>query len=92
VGYSLDGKDNVSIAGNATLNGLPNGSHNITVYVSDISGKTGVSETIYFNVDAPDPFPVMPVVASFASVAVIGLGLSFYFKRRKKKLRQCATV
>jgi hypothetical protein len=49
--YSLDGQDNVTIADNATLNGLPNGSYNLTVYVTDRSGNTAASETIYFNID-----------------------------------------
>ena len=36
--YSLDGKANVTVAGNTTLNELPNGSHNITVYATDLEG------------------------------------------------------
>jgi hypothetical protein len=83
VGYSLDGKDNVTVAGNTTLSGLINGVHNVTVYARDEFGNTGVSETVWFSVVA-EPFPTALVAGvSGASVAVIGLGLLVYFKKRK---------
>jgi hypothetical protein len=45
----------------------------------------GVSETIYFKVEVPEPFPVTPVsVASVASIAIVGVGLLVYFKKRKR--------
>jgi hypothetical protein len=53
--YSLDGKANVTIDGNTTLNELPNGSHNITIYATDLEGNTAASKTIYFTVDAQGP-------------------------------------
>ena len=82
--YSLDSQPNVQITGNTTLTGLSNGAHNLTVYARDVAGNTGVSETIYFNVDVPAPFPVAPVaVASGAAVVFIGVGLLVYFKKRK---------
>jgi parallel beta-helix repeat protein len=81
--YSLDGQDNVTIAGNTTLSELPNGSHNLTVYLTDRSGNIGVSETIYFSVDVPEPFPTMLVIASVITVAVVGIGLIVYFKKHK---------
>jgi len=83
MGYSLDGQDNVTIAGNTTLSGLPNGSYNLTVYVTDSSGNTGASETIYFDVDAPEPFPVVPVAAaSGVSIAGVAVCLLYYRKKR----------
>jgi parallel beta-helix repeat protein len=83
ISYSLDGQDNVTVAGNATLNGLPNGSHHLTVYATDQSGNTGVSETVYFNVEVP--FPVVPVAAaSAATIAVAAVGLLVYFRKRKR--------
>ena len=83
--YGLDGQDNVTIAGNMTLTGLPNGDHNVTIYVTDEAGNTGVSETIYFTVEVPEPFPIVLVaVASVATVAVLGVGLLFYFKKRRQ--------
>ena len=81
--YSLDGQDNVTIAGNMTLAALPNGEHNVTIYAIDEAGNTGVSKTIYFTVDVPEPFPTTLVVASVATVAVVGVSLLVYFKKRK---------
>jgi len=82
--YSLDGQENVTIAGNTTLSELPNGSHNLTVNVTDRSGNTGVSEIIYFSVEVPEPFPTTIVAASIASVVIIGAGMVLYFAKIKK--------
>ena len=83
ISYSLDGQDNVTIAGNATLYEVPNGFHNLTVYATDELGNTGASEIVYFRVEVPEPFPTTPVAAaSAASVIVIGVGLLVYFKKR----------
>jgi N-acetylneuraminic acid mutarotase len=82
LGYSLDGLDNVTITGNTTISGLSNGLHNVTVYAKDEFENTGVSETISFSVEVP--FPVIPVaVASAATIAVVGVVLLVYFKKRK---------
>jgi N-acetylneuraminic acid mutarotase len=81
-GYSLDGKDNVTITGNITISGLTNGVHNITVYAKDEFENTGASETISFSVEVP--FPAVPVAAaSAATIAVVGVGLLVYFRKRK---------
>jgi len=54
------------------------------------------SETVYFNVDThsnsshqstlnnPEPFPTTLVLASTTSVAVVGVGLLVYFKKRRR--------
>jgi hypothetical protein len=83
-GYSLDGQDNVTVSGNTTLSELSNGLHNVTVYAKDSFENTGASETISFNVELPEPFPTLLVVASVITVAVIGVGLLFYFKKRRR--------
>ena len=90
-GYSLDGQDNVTIAGNATLSELQNGSHNLTVYATDPAGNTGASEKINFTVAVsinepepePEPFPTL-LVASVSAVSVVAIsaGLLVYFKKR----------
>jgi hypothetical protein len=88
VTYSLDGYDNITIAGNTTLKGLSTGSHNVTVYSRDLAGNTGASETVNFTIVAEpepqsEPFPTVPVVAASAvSVAVVAVGLLVYFKKR----------
>ena len=82
LGYSLDGQDNVTVTGNATLTGLTSGLHNVTVYAKDEFGNVGASATVTFNVQ--EPFPIAPVaVASGASIALIGVGLLVYLKKRK---------
>lgn len=80
--YCLDGQDNVTINGNTTLTELPNGDHNVTVYATDEFGNTGASETMYFSV--LEPFPATLVIASVITVAVVGVGLLVYFKKRKR--------
>jgi hypothetical protein len=79
--YSLDGQEKVTLTGNTTLAGLAEGSHSLVVYVSDLVGNTGVSEIIYFSVDVP--FPTTLVIASVITVAIVGIGLLVYFKKRK---------
>jgi len=82
IGYSLDSQPKVQIAGNTTLTGLSNGAHNLTVYAQDVAGNMGVSKTVYFRVEIP--FPITPVaVASAATIAVVGVALLVYFRKRK---------
>jgi len=78
--YSLDGQENVTINGNTTLTGLSEGDHNVTVYATDEAGSIGASETIYFRIEF---FPTTLVIASIVTVAVIGIVLLVYFKKRK---------
>ena len=80
--YSLDGQSNVTINGNTTLAWLPNGDHNVTIYATDEFGNTGVSKTVYFNVEAPVPTALV-VAVSVVTVVVVGVGLLVYFKKRK---------
>jgi hypothetical protein len=83
-GYSVDGKDNLTITGNATIADLPNGLHNVTVYANDTFGNMGVSKIINFTIAIPQPLPVAPIIAaSVASAVIVGAGLLVYFKKRK---------
>jgi hypothetical protein len=82
--YSLDGQENQSIAGNTSLTGLSNGLHNVTVYAWNLDGNVGASETTYFYVQVPEPFPTVVVAAvSAGSVAVFCVGALFYLRKRK---------
>ncbi len=84
-GYSLDGEQNVTVTGNSTISGLTSGLHNVTVYAKDTFGNMGASETIAFTVAKPEPFPTTVVAAtSVAVVAVVGVGLLVYFRKRKR--------
>ncbi len=71
-GYSLDREGNVTITGNPTPTMLRNGLHNVTIYANDTFGNMDASETVSFTVDAPEPFPLVPVAAA---VVLISLGL-----------------
>jgi len=86
-GYSMEGKDNMTITGNTTLIALANGLHNITIYAKDAFGKVGASETITFTITKleSETFPITPVVAVSVGVAVaVVAGLLVYFKKRKR--------
>jgi hypothetical protein len=82
--YTLDGKSNITISGNTTLPELPNGWHNVTVYATDEAGNTGASETLFFNVNAPESFPVMVTIAVSVTVITVAVGLLVYFRKRKQ--------
>jgi hypothetical protein len=85
IAYVLDYQDNMTIDGNTTLTGLSNGAHNVTVYAWDGAGNIGSSETVIFIVAAPESFPTVFVSAvSVASIAVVGVGLLVYFKKRRR--------
>ena len=80
--YSLDGNDNVTIIGNATLSGLSVGVHNVTVYAWDDAGNVGTSETLTFTI--AEPFPVAPAAAASGVVAaLVGVGVIVYSKKHK---------
>jgi parallel beta-helix repeat protein len=80
--YSLNGQTNVTIAGNATLAVLPEGSHNIVVYANDTAGNAGFSEIVYFSVA---PFPIILVVAVIVTIVIVGAVVLIYFKRPRKQ-------
>lgn len=82
--YSLDGKDQVSIAGNTTLTDLPNGLHNVTLYAEDTFGNITASETISFVVEKPDSFlTFLAVAGSGASIVVIFISILLFRRHRK---------
>jgi hypothetical protein len=87
IGYSLDGKANINIAGNTILTGLPNGAHSIAIYANDTVGNMGTSGMIYFSVQVPQPeqeHSAATLVGASASVAVMGIGLMVLFKKRNR--------
>ena len=82
VSYSLDGLDNVTIAGNTTLTSLPFGEHNITVYVTDYFGNIGKSEPISFTI--AEPFPTT-LVASASIVTIVVVAVFLLYLRKHKR-------
>jgi hypothetical protein len=91
VGYSLDGQDNVTIAGNSTLTGLSSGTHEIVVYATDAAGQTGRSNIRHFSIATsmptfPTPFPVIWIIVAIVTlIAIISFTLIAYFVRAKKR-------
>jgi|GEM_PF-648629 len=88
MGYSLDGQDNVTVTGNTTLPKLSYGSHNVTVYATDMVGRNGASETVYFSIEAPFPTTFVVAVAIIACVFGFGLILNLVKAKRKSNNRQ----
>jgi hypothetical protein len=80
-GYSLDGQDNASIAGNTTLKGLACGSHSLVVYANDTVGNMGTTGPIEFTIAKPETFPIVPVAVTVVAVVVISVGLVVHFKK-----------
>ncbi len=86
ISYSFDGQDNMTIAGNTTLIGLPNGSHSVTVYACDEAGNIGASETICFTVAAPlptTPFPMTEAATISAGLVLIIIAVVLLVHFRK---------
>jgi N-acetylneuraminic acid mutarotase len=82
IGYSLDGKDNVTITANVTLAVLQDGTHNITFYATDIAGHNGTSTTVYFNIA---PFPTVWVVGVAVTIT-IGVAATYLLVKRRKTI------
>jgi len=82
MGYCLDEQANVTLTGNFTLTQLPYGSHTITIYANDTVGNMGSSATI--NLSIAQPFPTALALSSAGVVAIVGLGLLVYHKKRYK--------
>jgi hypothetical protein len=85
MGYSLDGKTNVTFSGNTTLNGLAFGFHSLVVYANDTVGDMGSTENVNFTIEKPMVFPVVPIaIISMALIIVLCTGLLVYHKKHKK--------
>ncbi len=84
MGYSLDGKGNVTITGNTTLTALTIGMHNITVYAEDANG-IGASQTIHF-VIADEKFSnsELVILTSVTAVVIVGAIFVIFVKKLKK--------
>ena len=77
ISYSLDNQSEIiSNSDNSlTLNNLMNAEHNVTLYAKDKYGVLSDPVTISFDVNVPEPFPTVTVVA-IASILVIITGVS----------------
>jgi hypothetical protein len=82
--YSLDGRENQSFSGNTTLTGLSNGLHNVTVYAWNLDGNVGVSDTLFFDVEVPEPFPTTQIIAVFLIVSAVIVCIALFIFVRKR--------
>ena len=94
LGYSLDFQPNVTISGNTSLTSLSQGAHSLTVYGNTTRGVFARSETIFFDVNAPESFPTVPVAAvTTASIGtVVAVGILVYRKNRKHQSIPSSTI
>lgn len=87
-GYSLDGKQNVTLTANRTLasgvtvsNNLSNlmrGWHTITVFANDTFGDMSASQTVNFSVAPPSPAPT-PTVPELSWLIILPLLLFMFY-------------
>lgn len=88
IGYSLDGRENITIAGNMTLTELSNGPHNLTVYVKDALEHTSSSQTVSFAMLLPQPSTMGTIVILSGAIAVTIAalaGLLLHFKKKRER-------
>lgn len=77
--YSLDNSKNVTFIGNATLNGLANGWHTITIYASNKDGITSIPTDASFTVEASSftlasleiALVIMPIICAGVILTVL---------------------
>jgi parallel beta-helix repeat protein len=67
MGYSLDGKANVTVNGDVNLTNLSVGMHSVTAYAGDHEGAVCASETIRFEVVAEAGFSFTPQPTDYTS-------------------------
>lgn len=88
IGYSLDGKENLTIVGNTALTSLLNGSHSLVIYANDTLGNMGTSTSVNFSVDVPSTTTQSTIslstveVGALASAAFLAILLIAVFKKR----------
>lgn len=89
IGYSIDGETNATISGNMTLNGLADGTHNITIYAKDSNTNIVSSSSVYFEVKTQEAsFSWIVGLSIIVLVSVTVAVLALLLKFRKIKLRK----
>jgi hypothetical protein len=86
IAYSLDSAESVTIAGNTTLTGLPNGNHTVVIYAVDVAGNEAAPKTVTFTIKVSEPevFSALPIVLTAVLVALtVNAGWLLYLKKRK---------
>lgn len=87
MGYSLDGKTNVTLTGNITLNQLNFGSHSLVVYANDTDGNMGTTNQ-NFSIEKAEVFPALPITTITLVAMIVVAGLLVYYNKHKSKSSQ----
>jgi hypothetical protein len=89
ISYSLDNQPVVLVTGNTTLSNLASGTHNVTVYATDLVGNNANSQTEFFTINEPslfqDTFTLLVTAAVVAAITVVVI--VFYLNKHKKYSR-----
>ena len=96
INYTLDNHENMTINSDTaiTINNVPNGKHNVTVYAQDTAGVSSVPATFFFNVKTSipsEPFPVVLSLTAISIVIAVAVGICAIFFIRKTKKRKPST-
>jgi hypothetical protein len=59
VSYMVDSNAETAIDGNTTLTNLADGTHNLTLYATDVAGKLGTSDPLTFEIQAPPQVSIL---------------------------------
>jgi N-acetylneuraminic acid mutarotase len=72
MGYSLDGKANVTVNGQTLLQNLSQGGHSIAIYANDSVGNMGISNIVFFSIDSIPPVIdiILPKNQSYGSTDI----------------------
>jgi hypothetical protein len=91
MGYSIDGRANVTVAGNTTIYGLSKGTHTIVVYAMDFYAKTVGSGSIQFTIKPNETTNYWITGISAAVIAAAGgtaIVLLVKFRKIPQKIRR----
>jgi parallel beta-helix repeat protein len=85
--YSLDGAQNINLSSNATISGLSNGAHSITIYASDLAGNAAPLKTVTFKVAKPEITVPLPLSIAFAVLLAVAIAVIVILLVSRKILR-----
>lgn len=84
VKYSLDGSENVTLAGNTTLTGLSSGNHTLRIYAIDENRHIETSQFTSFSITESQSVPIWLLTVTFIAVILSVCLLVYFFKRKGK--------
>lgn len=85
--YSLDGADSVSINGNTTLKGVPDGVHSIVLYGKTLNGLVFSSEPFSFWVDTGEPQITFLSIENNTTYHTLDLELIFHLSESSPEIK-----